>query len=128
MSKSVLEGLAKLRAYSLESPSRIRSLASASGTQGKRAVPNQHGRFDEQIGLRSDWGEEFMRDKRMFRRLTLQVNKNAEDAWLKKLAQEDSHAVLAAADVAVPVSVLTDEEARDVVEKVFRDFKRQLDE
>jgi hypothetical protein len=48
-----------------------------------------------------DYGEKFVKDGKTYQRLNWQLNKDAENSTLKKLAQQDSHYVWSTADVAV---------------------------
>jgi len=80
----------------------------ASAKPGSRAYPNPT--KDAAVGFRLDWGEEIQDDSGHYRNVKLQVNKNAEDATLKKLAGKDSHRVYATARVSLDANDSTTED------------------
>lgn len=79
---------------------------------GSRVFPAKGSQAEKKIGLRLDKGEK-VHDKPNFLRLKLQVNKGAEDPALKKMADKNSHAVIATVDVDTTQEV-TEENLRKV--------------
>ncbi|KAM5468643.1 hypothetical protein MferCBS49748_003401 [Microsporum ferrugineum] len=65
---------------------------------GTRVFPPANASNDKKIGVRLDKGE-MVQGKPGFLRLKLQANKGAEDPTLKKMADKNSHKVLATIDV-----------------------------
>ncbi|EGD93511.1 hypothetical protein TESG_01055 [Trichophyton tonsurans CBS 112818] len=65
---------------------------------GSRVYPPTNSRLEKSIGLRLDKGEK-VHNKPGFLRLKLQINKGADDPTLRKLANEDSHRVIATIDI-----------------------------
>lgn len=96
--------------------SRMKKVVSGKGELGTRAAPAQAGNNDAEIGSRLDHGKKFIgEDGREYQRLKLQLNKQAADATLRKLAKQDSHR----AEADVPTG---SEGKSEVVEKLFEDL------
>ncbi|KAK2825769.1 hypothetical protein FQN49_007381 [Arthroderma sp. PD_2] len=89
---------------------------------GTRVFPPANPPLDKNIGVRLDKGEK-VQGKPGFLRLKLQVNKGAEDPTLKKLANENSHRVLATIDVDT-----TQEPTEENLAKFFDDLEERLTE
>ncbi|KAK0707061.1 hypothetical protein B0T26DRAFT_729017 [Lasiosphaeria miniovina] len=87
-------------------------MASASGV---RAVPARTTTNDETIGCRLDFGPKLAGDKRQY---NFQLNKNARNTSVKKLAQKNSHKVWSEAEIQQK-SEPTDSESKTIVEGFF---------
>lgn len=98
-------------------------LASGQGIAGTRAAPSQSGSNDKTIGSRLDNGEKIMKDDKEYRRYKWQINKNAENATLKELANKDSHKVWSEADIPVTSDASA---AKDAVEQLFEELKKNM--
>ncbi len=101
MGRVMKEQLFKMMDWVFQARSRMEQIVSGTGTPGTRAAPTQAGNNDAKIGLRLDYGETFIRDGKMYRRVNLQVNKNAENPTLKALVKKNSHEVWSHADVLI---------------------------
>ena len=123
MSRALKESLKSLKAWVFASPSRVKKIAEGQGTPGTRAAPAQAGTNDTKIGLRLDNGDKIVRDGKEYKRYKLQVNKDADNATLKDLANKDSHKVWSQTDV--PIGEGTVEET---VEKLFEDLEANLED
>ncbi|KAJ5086508.1 hypothetical protein NUU61_007815 [Penicillium alfredii] len=123
MSRARRESLDALRKWILGRSSQVTKLASGQGIAGTRAAPSQSGPNDTKIGSRLDNGEKIVKEGKDYKRYKWQLNKNADNATLKELANKDSHKVWAEADV----SVTTDASAaKAAVEKLFEDLEKDL--
>ena len=105
------------------SKSAIKTLLSGDGVPGTRAAPTRSGNHDAKAGGRLDHGENYKKGNQTVHRLKFQLNKNAENATLKKLAAQDSHKVWSYADVPMPVP---DNRLSQVVDSTFATLKAHL--
>jgi SRSO17 transposase len=119
--------LSALKKWLTASTSRMKTVVSSSGTAGYRAAPAQSGNNDAKIGSRLDYGERFEKDGKTFQRLNWQLNKDAENSTLKKLAQQDSHYTWSTADVEV-VNNPTKDEVKTKAEDIFEQLERNMDQ
>ena len=62
-----------------------------SATPGHRAWPCHDYVLDQMLGVRLDWGEMVMKDRKSLWSLNLQVNKDVKQNILKQMAGKDSH-------------------------------------
>lgn len=123
MSRARLESLEQLKNWILGRNSQILKIAQGQGIAGTRAAPSQSGPNDTKIGSRLDNGEKFLKDNKEYKRYKWQLNKNADNATLKDLANKNSHQVWAEADIELG-SDESDEKAR--VAKLFDDLKKAM--
>lgn len=121
MSRAMKESLDYIRA-SL-STSAIKTLLSGEGTPETRAAPTRSGNNDVKAGGRLDHGENYTKSNQTVHRLKFQLNKNAENSTLKKLAGKDSHKVWSHADFPVPVP---EDRLSEVVDSTFATLKTNL--
>ena len=77
---------------------------------------------DREIGTRLDNGEKLIKNGIEYNRYKLQPNKQAANLTLKKLAQENSHQVLAQADLR-----LDSDDAATAVDTFFDDLEADLE-
>ncbi|KAL8921040.1 MAG: hypothetical protein Q9208_005931 [Pyrenodesmia sp. 3 TL-2023] len=119
MSRAVLDTLGRLKNYVFQTKSRQLIIAKGLGIDDTRAAPSQGGNHDAKVGGRLDRGKVFTKeDGKQYRRYIFQLNKDAEQPAVKKLAQKDAHKVYAVADV--PVEDDMDEsKAEEVCEQLF---------
>ncbi|SMR54654.1 unnamed protein product [Zymoseptoria tritici ST99CH_1A5] len=101
MARAAKEALQQLHTYVTTTKSRLAKLISGQGEPGQRAAPAQTGKHDAQIGVRLDYGDKFERDGKEYRRFKLQPNKQAANPTLKAMAAENSHQILAEADLQI---------------------------
>ncbi|GIK02123.1 hypothetical protein Aspvir_006166 [Aspergillus viridinutans] len=101
MASAVKRGLQKIFERAEKSQSALKRILNPSADgAGTRVFPPQNPNSDRQIGLRIDKGEP-VQGKANVLKLKLQVNKNADDPTLKKMADQNSHAVVSEAEVNV---------------------------
>ena len=124
MSRARQESLETLKNWVLGRSSQVTKIASGQGIAGTRAAPTQSGPNDLKIGSRLDNGEKIVKDGKEHKRYKWQVNKNAENATLRELANKNSHKVWAEADI--PINSGTS--AKDAVEQLFSDLKKDMKE
>lgn len=125
MSRARKESLEALKNWVLGRSSQVTKIAAGQGIAGSRAAPSQSGPNDSKIGSRLDNGEKLMKDGKEYKRYKWQVNKNAENATLKDLANKDSHKVWAEADIPVTSDASA---AKAAVEQLFEDLKKSMKE
>jgi hypothetical protein len=121
MSRSLKNSLHSLKNWVFQSESRVQTIARGQGTAGTRAAPTKSGNNDKKIGSRLDHGETFTKDGHQYKRFKFQVNKGAEDKTLKQLADKNSHAVYAEADLR-----LGQPDPHKAVENLFEDLEDNL--
>lgn len=103
MSRAVLAQLVKMEAYVTENWGRMWKIYVGQGNPGARAAPTQTGTNDSKLGLRIDFGDVVTKeDGKQYTHFKLQVNKNAENPTLKKMADKNPHKVVGEAFVLVP--------------------------
>lgn len=117
--------LSELKRWVTSSVSRMKTVVGGNGTAGFRAAPTRSGNNDQKIGSRLDYGEKFLKDGKTYQRLNWQLNKDAENSTLKKLAQQDSHYVWSTADVEV-VENPSEDQAKTATEDVFNQLDRNI--
>lgn len=88
MSKTIKNPLSELKAYIQSTPSRVQKLVTGSKAPGTRATSAQTGKHDSNIGSRIDFGDAIQKSGKQYQRLKFQLNKNAANAQMKKLVQE----------------------------------------
>ena len=93
MSRAVKDSLRSLKAWVLQSPSRVKKIAEGKGTPGTRAAPTQLSTNDKKIGSRLDNGEKIIKSGKEYKRYKFQINNGADNSTLKQLANKDSHKV-----------------------------------
>ncbi|CEO58445.1 hypothetical protein PMG11_03169 [Penicillium brasilianum] len=108
-------------AYIYRSRGRLKTILNGQGEAGHRAAPARGGNHDARIGCRIDFGPKFANAGKEYRRYNLQLNSNAQDPHLKKMAAQDPHKVYSTADVEIKVD-RTEEEEDEAIE----DFKDQM--
>lgn len=128
MPSALKNAIKALKDHVLESSGRIKSIAKGLGTPGHRAAPVQTANNDSKIGLRLDNGETFTKNGKEYKRYKLQVNKNAENATLKKMAEKNSHKVHSYADVEILNKEPAKEDAKETVLNIFNQLERNADE
>jgi hypothetical protein len=121
MSRALKESLKVLKDWVMSSPSRVKKIAQGEGAPGTRAAPIQAGNNDKKIGVRIDNADTIVKDGKRFKRYKLQVNKGAENATLKTLADKNSHEVWSQADV-----TMDERDPVDVVNDLFEDLEKNL--
>jgi hypothetical protein len=121
MSKALKSSLQTLKAWILQSNSRVQKIANGQGNAGTRAAPAQSGSNDKKIGSRLDNGETFTKNGKEYKRYKFQINKGADDTTLKQLADKNSHKVWAQADIP-----LGEADTRKTVEQLFDDLEKDL--
>lgn len=121
MSRAMKESLDYIKASM--SKSAVKTLLSGDGVPGTRAAPTRSGNNDAKAGGRLDHGENYTKGNQTVHRLKYQLNKNAENTTLKKLAAQDSHKVWSYADVPVPVP---EKRLNEVVDSIFATLKANL--
>lgn len=110
MPSKVVQSVRSLLSHIKQSKSRQTKILAGQGEPGHRAAPARGTVHDANIGGRLDVGEIVKKDNKEFRRYKFQLNKNAADSTLKKLAAQDSHKVWSTADVEIKKD-RTEEEA-----------------
>ncbi len=105
------------------SKSAVKTLLSGDGVPGTRAAPTRSGNNDAKAGGRLDHGENYTKGNQTVHRVKYQLNKDAENTTLKKLAAQDSHKVWSYADVPVPVP---DKRLDEVIDLTFTTLKANL--
>ncbi|KAJ9284671.1 hypothetical protein DTO021C3_7701 [Paecilomyces variotii] len=125
MSRAKRESLDALKNWVLGRSSQVTKLASGQGIAGTRAAPSQSGSNDTTIGSRLDNGEKITKDGKEYKRYKWQINKNAENATLKELANKDSHRVWSEADIPVTSDAAA---AKEAVEQLFEELKKNMKE
>ncbi|RAQ44156.1 hypothetical protein AFGD_012536 [Aspergillus flavus] len=123
MSRARRESLEALKNWVLGRASHVAKIASGQGIPGTRAAPAQAGPNDSKIGSRLDNGEKLVKDGKEYKRYKWQVNKNANNATLKELANKDSHKVWAEADIPITSDASA---AKAAVEELFEDLKKDM--
>lgn len=121
-----LESLEKLQSWVLGRNSQITKLAQGQGIAGTRAAPSQSGPNDSSIGSRLDHSVEVEIDGKKYRKYKWQINKNAANATLKELANKDSHKDWSEADVPIGSNASDVSDAKEKVEKLFSDLKKNM--
>ncbi|KAF2473308.1 uncharacterized protein BDR25DRAFT_312401 [Lindgomyces ingoldianus] len=117
--------LSELKRWVTSSVSRMKTVVGGNGIAGFRAAPTRSGNNDQKISSQLDYGKKFVKDGKTYQRLNWQLNKDAENSTLKKLAQQDSHYVWSTADVEV-VENPSDDQAKTATEDVFNQLERNI--
>jgi hypothetical protein len=105
----------------------VATILNGQGEPGHRAAPARGTIHDANIGGRFDVGEIIKKDDKEFRGYKYQLNKNATDSTLKKLAAEDTHRVWSTADVEIKKDRI-EEEAEEAIEDFAAQLERNLRE
>ncbi|KAL9023352.1 MAG: hypothetical protein Q9196_007255, partial [Gyalolechia fulgens] len=120
----MLASLAKLKEWVMARPSQVAKVSQGLGTPGTRAAPAQTGVNDTRIGSRLDNAQTIIKeDGKQYKRYELQINKNADDPTLKKMANKDSHKVWA--EALVPIGS-DQSKAGEIVEQLFDDLEADI--
>lgn len=117
----------KIMSHIKLSKSQRNTILNGQGEPHRRAAPARNTVPDVNIGARIDVGEIVNKDDKEYRRYNYQLNKNAEDSTLKKLAAEDSHRVWSTADVEIKTD-RTEEEAEEAIDDFAAQLVRNLKE
>lgn len=125
MSSAKKASLKALKDWVKTSKARALTIAKGTGTPGQRAAPAQTGKNDAKIGSRLDNGETVKKGDREYRRYKWQLNKNAENSTLKRLAAKDSHKVWSQADVEIKKDANA-EEAQSLVDEMFEQLEKNM--
>lgn len=107
----------------VSTPARMVKLVQGLGKLGERAMPPRTTVNDANIGCRLDFGPTIKKGEKEYKKYYLQLNKNASDPSLRKLAEKDSHKVWSEAEVEIKPNP-TPEEAK----AAFEDVCKQLEE
>ena len=100
--RAVRESIRQLRALLPTGGSKEKMFAAVqAGELGTRVLPAKGTKHNKIIGIRMDRGKRYFKDGEERQSFNIQVNKEAEDPTLRKLAQKDSHKIWAMADIAV---------------------------
>lgn len=102
MSRAILNGLENLKKWIIRNPSRVETIVRATGELGKRAAPAQIGKNDAEIGVRIDNGGVFQREGKFYKRFNLQLNVNAANTSIKKIARQNPDKKWASVELEVP--------------------------
>ncbi|KAE8149486.1 hypothetical protein BDV25DRAFT_156211 [Aspergillus avenaceus] len=127
MPSKVHKSLASLLAYIKQSKARRSKILGGQGVPGHRAAPAPGGNHDATIGGRIDVGEIVKIAGKEFRRYKFQLNLNAQDSTIKKLAAKDSHKVYSTADVEIKGD-RNEEEEEDAMEEFEQQLYKNLNE
>ena len=114
-------------AYIRQSKSRRATILRGQGEPGHRAAPARGGNHDARIGSRVDVGDIVRKAGKDYRRYKFQLNSNAQDSTLKKMAAQDSHKVYSTADVEIR-SDRTEDEEEQAIQKFEDDMAKNLTE
>ncbi|MCJ1403428.1 hypothetical protein MMC11_006651 [Xylographa trunciseda] len=119
----LLGSLRSLKAWILQSPSRVKKIAECKGTPGTRAAPTQLSTNDKRIGSRLDNGEKIIKNGKEYKRYKFQINKSADNPTRKQLPNKDSHKVWSQADI--PIGEGSPEE---VVKQLFEGLEANIED
>ncbi|DAA79654.1 TPA_exp: Uncharacterized protein A8136_0427 [Trichophyton benhamiae CBS 112371] len=125
MAPKIHRSLQTLMAYIKQSKNRRATILRGQGIPGHRAAPAKGGNHDAKIGSRIDVGEIIKKAGKDYRRYKFQLNLNAEDSTLKKMAAQDSHLVYSTADVEIR-SDRTEEEEEEAIQKFEQEMFQNL--
>lgn len=115
------KSLGALFAYIRQSKSRRTTILRGQGEPGHRASPPRGGNHDPRIGGRFDIGEIIKKGGKEYRRYKFQINLNAQDSTLKKMAAQDPHKTYSTADVEIKADRTEEEE-----DQAFQEFEEQM--
>jgi hypothetical protein len=121
MVNSIGKSVNKLLELALSTKSGIKKVTQPVGELGERCFPPRMPERDKKIGVRLDYAG--LKEDGQVRQLNLQINKGAKDPTLKKMAEKDSHAVVATVDVEV-----AQEATKENATRVFNDLIRKIKE
>jgi hypothetical protein len=127
MSSARKASLKSLKEWIGKSKSRALTIAKGQGTPGQRAAPSQTTSNDAKIGSRLDNAELFQKDGKTYKRFKWQLNRNAENSTLKKLAAKNSHKVWSYADVEVN-EIADERQAKDAIDNLFSQLERNMED
>ncbi len=128
MSSARRTALGLLKDWVNQSKSRRLKLIRGNGDVGTRAAPTRSGKNDENIGSRVDFGPIVVKDgNKEHRRFFFQLNKDADNSTIKKLAQKDSHKVWSSADIMVKENPTT-EEVDESLERFFEELNDNMED
>lgn len=115
------KALQAIFAHINQSESRRLTILRGQGEPGHRASPPRGGNHDTKLGGRLDFGETIIKNGKEHRRFKFQLNLNAEDATLKKLAAQNSHKVYSTADVEIKA-----DRNKEEVKEAMEDFQNEM--
>lgn len=121
MPSKTQKSLETLVAYIKQSKSRRTTILRGLGEPGHRASPARGGNHDARIGSRIDVGEIIKKSGKEFRRYKFQLNSNAQDSTLKRMAAQDYHKTYSTADVEIKADRTEEEE-----EQAIQEFEEQM--
>jgi hypothetical protein len=126
MSGPAKTALSALKTYVMGSKSRMKKLVTdTSAAQGTRAQPAKTGKNDAAVGSRLDFGPTTTKNKDTVRKFNFQLNKDASNSSVKKLAAKDSHKVWSTAEITTKANP-TDAEVSTVVKALFSDLEKNI--
>jgi hypothetical protein len=125
MPSKIVKSVRSLASYTKQSKSRQTTILTGQGEPGHRAAPARGTVQDANIEGCLDIGEIVKKDNKEFRRYKFQLNVDAGDSTLKKLAAQDSHKVWSTADVEIKKD-RTDEEANQAIDDFAAQLERNL--
>jgi len=110
-----------------------RKMVGGNGTLGARLLPTQSGNNDAKIGGRVDNGERITQDSQPYKLYKYQLNKNAEDPSLRKLANQNPHKVYVTVKVPIVPEALNgtpegDKKLEEIGAKFWEDLEKGAEE
>lgn len=127
MSRAITKALGKLEKWVTTTKSRQGTIAQGNGTPGTRAAPTRAGNNDAKLGCRLDFGEVYVKGEKKYQRYYLQLNKQAEDSTIQKLAQKNSHQNWSYADVEIKENP-TEEDKKEASTSLFEQLEENLED
>ncbi|KAF2431805.1 hypothetical protein EJ08DRAFT_695958 [Tothia fuscella] len=79
------------------------------------------------LGCRLGFGEVYVKDEKKYQRYYLQLNKQAEDSTIQKLAQKNSHQNWSYADVEIKENP-TEEDKKEASTSLFEQLEENLED
>lgn len=125
MSSAKRTALRMLKDWVKGSSGRMAKLVKGNGDLGTRAAPTRSGNNDKKIGGRLDFGPKIIKDGQDYQKIYFQLNKDAEDSTIKKLADKNSHQVWSEADIPIKEQP-SNEEATEIIDDVFKDLDNNM--
>jgi hypothetical protein len=127
MSSARKASLKALEEWIANSKSRALTIAKGEGIPGHRTAPSQTTTNDAKIGSRLDNAEVFQKDGKKFKRFKWQLNKNAENSTLRKLAAKNSHKVWSYADIEIDENA-DRQKAKYAVNDLFSQLEQNMED
>ncbi|KAK2803683.1 hypothetical protein FQN50_006901 [Emmonsiellopsis sp. PD_5] len=127
MASRVLQSsLTNLKGWVASSKNRMTKIVRGNGTPGERAAPTKSGTNDSKIGSRLDVGALVTKNGKQYRRYYLQLNLDAENSTIRKMARKDSHRNWSFADVEIKENP-TEEETAAALDSLFDDLSNNAE-